>query len=222
MFEVVETFQLIEKLSISVSALSAAYVAISGLNNWKKRKLWEENRELAKRVLLETSFIQNAIDRIKAIQVGDMRLDDKLSEQLTEKYTTSESIGPIPYTRGKIRAPGNISHFAILDNVIETLEITESSFYKMRSIMVECDAFWGGVVRKHLDEIRDILQEFRDIISKEVTIIVGGEEDSFRVKSKSSCAISEDEMQVYCELFLKRIETEFSHLDTYLKGHIKS
>ncbi len=77
----VQFLGVMKDVAVTLAATTGIYVALAGLNSWKKQKKWEENRHLAKSILLKLYLLRTAIGEVRSPGIYSEEVSNALKEE---------------------------------------------------------------------------------------------------------------------------------------------
>jgi len=131
--------EIIRNYVITIVSIFTAWVAWSGVDNWKKQENWKENRILAKGILLNTYKAQQAISDFRNPFMSEAEIANASED---ENYDPTDS--------KKLNAAQQnayIKRFRVITNVFEELYPLE----------VEAQVVWGNEISNFIREIQRLV-----------------------------------------------------------------
>ncbi|MER1884683.1 hypothetical protein [Proteus mirabilis] len=119
---------------IAVS-LVGIYVAVSGLNTWKKQLKWKEDHQLAKDILITLTKYQNAVHQVRNPAIFEYE-KIKVSNDIRHTYTSEQ----VEF----------IEHESVY---VERLKPVSQYHSELQALSIEADALWGKNITDLLKEI---------------------------------------------------------------------
>lgn len=180
---------------IAVAALGGTLVAALGLNSWRNKTLFEDDRNLARRVIVATLNLERVVYRARGMHNHGRMRSALRGELYHQKYPQTEE------EEGRIETEIN---YLIFDRLSEEIDDAQAELEK---IAIEADSLWDRCFERHLVPIRLLLIELRQCRERKLAI---SDRETSEISRESYLAINERERD--CE-FVELLDPDPFSLD---------
>ncbi len=197
---------LIKDIITGLSALTAAIVAILGLQAWKKQLKGKTEYELAQRLLRSTYKVREAIAHVRQFAIfedeeqqamRDADIDNNLD--ISEKFAATQQ--------------------AIYSKRWEKIH---EAFVDLDSVLLEAEVIWGQDVHEHLAHLRECIIDLKiaiDIYLQGLSSSnpVQSQDDYIKNRFRMSAVLGGDGKNFFSD----EISEAVGEMEMFLKPHLK-
>jgi hypothetical protein len=206
----IKTFQayvtLIKDIVTGLSALTAAIIAIVGLQAWKKQLMGKTEYELAQKYLRAVYKIREALAWVRNPYQGPTEIAQAMTEAKFENISISNPSFPVKST------------IAVYQKRFQ--KVTEA-FLDLDAIMLEAEALWGEGVREHIKSLQKhsyklfiVVQAY--ISDMERNAPYNAEKDKERMATMYAITDGSGE-----DTFTNEVKETIKKIESYLKPRLK-